>query len=392
MDDKLFTGTALLATLTYIGYQFKTAPAFIWAQIKKRLIYTVNIDETSELFRYFEIWLSKFHEQSFKNVRASLSNDNQREPNTQNTIEEKLLIHHYIDMFIIKHSGKKLLITKGRDKFENASDIRNAFYNNFKIEGWFAKSQILDLLNQVVEYNKSIRKIKQKIYTNNYWGDWVYFGDINSKTIDNIFLSCKQEIIKDIDGFIQSEEWYRQRGLSYKRGILFYGSPGNGKTSLCLALAQYLNRNIQFLNLNDLEKDASLFTAFNNIKNNSILVIEDVDAIFGTRNGKAKISFSSLLNCMDGAFSKYGVITIMTTNHVENIDIALIREGRIDVKVNIDNPKKDMVENYLSMFYRAPIKLKTYSNHFPMSKIQEICLKNKSNLKNTIDILSKKEK
>ena len=90
---------------------------------------------------------------------------------------------------------------------------------------------------------------------------------------------------------------------------------------------------------------------------------------------------------MDGAFSKYGIITIMTTNHFDKLDPALIREGRIDMKVKINNPEIDMVEKYLSIFYDTEIKLDNYKNSISMSKIQEICLENKNNLEETKKIL-----
>lgn len=379
---ELINGTTLLAILAYIGYQLKSAPELIFNQIKRRLIYTTNIEETSELFKYFENWLVKFQSKHFKNVTATLDVDRDDEKEKDGKKEYRIITRHHIDTFIIKYKNKRLLITKGREKFENASDIRNAFHNNFKIEGWRAKTQITELLNEVVEYNKVINQNRQKIYINNHWGDWGYFGDINSKTINNVIIKDKQLIINDVSDFVTREEWYAKRGLAYKRGYLFYGSPGNGKTSLCLALAKYLNKDIQFLNLNDLEKDSSLFTVFNSIKNNSILVIEDVDAIFGKRNGDSKVSFSSLLNCMDGAFYKHGIITIMTTNHIDVIDPALIREGRIDIKLNIDNPEKKEVEEYLSLFYEESIVLDQYTQKLSMARIQEICLRNK-NLKDS---------
>lgn len=390
--NQMFTGTALLALFTYAGYQLRAVPNLIWEQIRKRLIYSAHIEETSELFSYFETWLAKYHERCFKNVRASLTNDNTKYEPKEKAKEENLNLQHYSDIFLLKYNGKKLIINKGREKFENASDLRNAFYNNFKIEGWFAKQKIAELLTEVIEYNKSIRKVKQIIYTNNNYGDWMNFGEVYGKAIENVIVKEKQQIIDNIADFISKEAWYFKRGLSYKRGYLFYGSPGNGKTSLCLALAKHFNKDIQFLNLNDIEKDSNLFTAFNNIRNNSILVIEDVDAVFGTREGKSKVSFSALLNCMDGAFSKYGIITIMTTNHADRIDNALIREGRIDMKVKIDNPEIDMIEEYLSIFYNKKVMLEGYKNSFSMSKIQEICLLNKDNIQKTCEILMKEEK
>lgn len=386
--NELFSGTILLSILAYAGYQLRTVPTFIFDQVRKRVVYSVHIEETSDLFLYFETWLAKYHADCFKNVKASMTTDSNRGYTSESEYVEELTISHYTDVFILNYHGKRILVSKGREKFENASDIRNAFYNNFKLEGWFAKKQITELLSDVIDYNKSIRKISQTMYTNTQWGDWNRFGEVIGKSVDYVVVEGKQLILDDITDFISNEEWYRNRGLAYKRGFLFYGSPGNGKTTLSLALANHFNRDIQFLNLNDMEQDTALFFAFNNIKNNSILVIEDIDAIFGTRDGKSKISFSALLNCMDGAFSRHGVITIMTTNHIDMIDDALIREGRIDVKFNIDNPSKVMVEEYLSLFYEEPIELLTYSLNFSMARIQEVCLRNKADKEKAIKELS----
>lgn len=369
--DNLFTGAMLLTILTYIGYQLKGFPNFIWEWIKKQLVYTVNIEESSELFSYFEGWLFKFHNDCFKNVRATLRADKNLDEDIN---KDSLVISHYTEVFTFKYNDKRLLITKGREKFENATDIRNAFYNNFKIQGWGAKKTILMLLGEVIRYNQSIRKLRQSVYVNNSYGDFYNFGDVYGKTVDNIIIDKKELIIDDIKSFLNKENWYIERGIPYKRGYLFYGSPGNGKTSFCVALSKYFCKHIQFLNLNDLEKDSSLFSTFGQIKNNSIVVIEDIDAVFTNRNGKSKISFSALLNCMDGAFSKHGVITIITTNHYDKIDSALIREGRIDIKFKVDNPDKKTVEEYLSKFYGNEIKLKNYNSNHSMAKIQEICL------------------
>lgn len=378
--ENLFTGTTLLAALAYIGYQLKSFPTFIWGQVKKQLIYSVYIDQTSDLYKYLQVWLNKFHNKSFKNVKAFLHEDSSE--------SQELIYNHHIDTFIIKYKGKKLLINKSREKLENADDLRGAYLDSFRIEGWRARSAMHELLIEVLQYNLSIRDSKQSIYTNDGYGAWRCFGKIYGKTIDNIICEEKAQIINDVDNFVKQEHWYNKRGIPYKRGFLFYGHPGNGKTSLCFALSKHLKRDIQFLNLNDIDSDSILFETFSNLKNNSILVLEDVDAMFEERvNGKKQISFSALLNCMDGAFFKYGVITIMTTNYIDKIDPALIREGRIDVKINIKNPNKTMVEEYLNLFYDTNITLKKYVHDFSMSRIQEICLQNKENLQYTVEIL-----
>ncbi len=120
--------------------------------------------------------------------------------------------------------------------------------------------------------------------------------------------------------------------------------------------------------------------AFESISSKAILLIEDIDTIFKkTRKVDSKLSFSTLLNCLDGAFYKEGIITIITTNHIEKLDAALIREGRIDVKLLIDNPSIDSIKKYVNNFFGQKI----YKNGDivpikDIATIQNICLRSTS--------------
>jgi chaperone BCS1 len=128
------------------------------------------------------------------------------------------------------------------------------------------------------------------------------------------------------------------------------------------------------------------------MKFGSLVVFEDVDAYFeGRKNNKEKgISFSMLLNCLDGIFSQSGTITIMTTNHPEKLDPALIRHGRIDVKMEITNPNKSEVEKYLQNFYEVESiqNLIYFDGSLSMVQIQDICLLNKNSLSETLNLIS----
>jgi chaperone BCS1 len=126
-------------------------------------------------------------------------------------------------------------------------------------------------------------------------------------------------------------------------------------------------------------------------------VFEDVDVYFNGRknNNPNGVSFSMLLNCLDGAFSKDGTIVIMTTNHVENLDSALIRPGRIDVKLEISNPKKIEIVEYLKNFYEVDeiIGFDDYiDSAISMVKIQDICLVNKDSLSDAISLIIEESK
>ena len=106
-----------------------------------------------------------------------------------------------------------------------------------------------------------------------------------------------------------------------------------------------------------------------------MLAIEDIDAAFDGRKKKAKVTFSALLNCLDGLFYKDELITIITTNHIEKLDKALIRPGRVDLKLEITNPGKDEVEEYLSIFYSQTITIADdYASEYSMAEIMNFCI------------------
>jgi len=77
--------------------------------------------------------------------------------------------------------------------------------------------------------------------------------------------------------------------------------------------------------------------AFQDTPHNSILLLEDVDSLFSVdrkaSNSKAKLSFSGLLNALDGVTAASGQIIILTTNHRERLDKAVTRNGRVDLHI-----------------------------------------------------------
>lgn len=391
--NSILNAGIVLSLLTYIGYQLKSIPEFILNWIKRKITFSVTIDEGDELYLYIERWLRDCHQKNYRNIEASLNpsklgdfsnldNDDDRCFKHDDSTD-KLYIWQYDDDFIISHRGKRILIGKGREKLEGAKDLKNAFLNRYTLKGFWAKSQILDLLQTIIDYNQKFKVLKvPTIWTNAEWNEWQYSGKVTNKDFSNIFFDGKKELIQDLDLFKSNSDWYKKRGITYKRGYLLWGKPGNGKTATIQAIAKHLARDIYYLSLKDLEKDSQLTRLFSRLGDNSILVIEDIDAQIKGRTVDSQLSFSIILNCLDGLLSHWGLITIMTSNHPENLDPALIRRGRIDKKIKISNPSKIEVENYLSNFYEASnVNLEQYEDGaLPMVKIQDICLLNTNSL------------
>lgn len=93
-----------------------------------------------------------------------------------------------------------------------------------------------------------------------------------------------QNLIDDIKHFTVSQEWYRKKGIPYRRGYLLHGPPGTGKTSFVQAIAGALNLNICYLNLSGNRfNDDMLNRALNIAPAHSIILLEDIDGIFVER-------------------------------------------------------------------------------------------------------------
>jgi hypothetical protein len=138
-----------------------------------------------------------------------------------------------------------------------------------------------------------------------------------------------------------SRKWYEKCGIPWRRGYVFHGEPGTGKTSFTRALAEKLRIPVHVFDLASMS-NYEFRHAWELMANDTpcIALIEDVDAVFHGRTNVASdtssssLTFDCLLNCIDGVQKCDGVLLVLTTNHVNTLDDALInRPGRIDKSI-----------------------------------------------------------
>jgi chaperone BCS1 len=199
------------------------------------------------------------------------------------------------------------------------------------------------------------------IYTGDYWGQgWRASNVVPKRPLESVILppDIKKHIIDDVTKFKNTRERYNRLSIPWRRGYLLYGQPGNGKTSLALAIASEFNYALYTLNLSSVRDDEKLRLLCDCIPENAVLLMEDIDCSTLSREAKktedltgCNVTLSGLLNALDGVTSGEGRIVIMTTNHPDKLDPALIRPGRADCHIAVSSPTPYQAAVMFGRFY-----------------------------------------
>ena len=171
------------------------------------------------------------------------------------------------------------------------------------------------------------------------------YQDMEDRDMSTIFMEdgVIEKITSHIDTFLANQDLYKGRGIIYKTGILLYGEPGTGKTSLIKALATKYHRDLILVDMSTFEHiGLETFVHSINIDDRKyIIALEDIDCVIADRENKdidkdEKKIVNKLLQFLDSNSSPNDVIFIASTNHMELLDEALLRDGRFDVKAEIN--------------------------------------------------------
>ncbi|KAG1827159.1 mitochondrial chaperone BCS1 [Suillus subaureus] len=208
----------------------------------------------------------------------------------------------------------------------------------------------------------ALRGQEGKLVIRTAWGiEWKPFGQPRRKRpLHSVVLDTgvSEKVEQDVKAFLRRRQWYADRGIPYRRGYLLHGPPGSGKTSYIQALAGSLSYDICLLNLSERGLgDDKLNHLLSNAPERSFILIEDVDAAFNKRvqtsedGYQSSVTFSGFLNALDGVASGEERIIFMTTNHFGKLDPALIRPGRVDLSVLVDNASPTQARTLFTRFY-----------------------------------------
>lgn len=199
-----------------------------------------------------------------------------------------------------------------------------------------ARDAVVKFLDEITA---SKAKAPPRLYVAGRYGGWTR-AVVPLRQLESVVLSRGQKelLVDDLASFLAREQDYSRLGIPYHRGYLLHGPPGTGKTSMAKALANEFHLDVYYIALPAVPSDTHLIDLLTGVEPRSMLLLEDIDIVHGSRerdDSQPGVTLSGLLNGLDGFLTPHGLITVMTTNRREVLDPALVRPGRVDLDLRI---------------------------------------------------------
>ncbi len=372
-QEGLVSGGILLIVIGAVVASLRRFPGQIWGFSERHLFVSLHVFDTDESFHWIRMWLgNKLKDSRSKAIFTKRVDKSHDDPMDSSEVEQ---------------TYRKITDFKGKDRRPQASFVPapNVYFFWFKkrlcwvnyerkeSEGQIGLqkpresftirclSRSNKIFEEMVEEAKDCAipvdsRIEIRVATSYCWE---LFGRVDSRPLDSVILpdQIPQMLVKDIRKFQESKDWYSKLGIPYRRGFLLYGSPGCGKSSLVLAIASELGMNVNILFLSDPQmSDSRLQELLNKTDNSTIVLIEDIDSAFKKRKKTSgvktqSLTFSGLLNALDGLSAQGGRILFLTTNKLSELDAALIRPGRTDLRIHVPNAGKEQSRILFERFF-----------------------------------------
>ena len=333
---------------TLILNAIRRNPSLVEQYIKSRLLYTIDIEPL--------IWSTR--DTMNKLLNNGVMGIDMSKPKEDTSIDISIDVNSWSE-FVDVIWFKNIPIIFHKKRLDSNSDHYSMSYRLITINS----KSFREKLNKFVDllYNNGPKLEKRTHYKSinivrGYDADNVQSRliPLDDKTFDDVFIPDEQynALINGIDNFMKNRKFLEEHKIPTHFGILLYGTPGCGRTSIIKALIRNYNAISYYLpSLDTLPGTIKSFISrMNNPDELSFVICEDVDCTLFNRQKEykkknddndrnahlmEKVSLAEVLNSIDGICSPNNTIFIFTTNHIEELDPALIRPGRMDLRLEI---------------------------------------------------------
>lgn len=338
VDNEMFIGVIAASSIGTVLYLARALPAILWSLVLRHATVTLEVDNTDPGFGWIKLWLAR-HPYVRRSRRLHLAGRQYRPEATRASESEAWDLVPGEGRHVFLHRGRPVMLSYWIDE-ENSKGgfLRQHFH--LRTAG---RSQYF--LRSLVSEAATLCSEDEFVRVHDWReGCWQLSCRKRPRPMESVILPQEQasRLLADAEWFFEAGDWYAERGVPYRRGYLFSGPPGTGKSSVVLAIASHLVKPVYALNLASVSQDSTLMEAFAEVPEDAILLVEDIDAIRIARartgddakrdglSGGSFATLSGLLNAIDGVAAPEGRLLVMTSNHPEQLDPALVRPGRID--------------------------------------------------------------
>lgn len=384
--NEVFAGVIGGSLLVSVLYYLREVPGKLWRLAKANYTTTLVVRSDDHGFFWINLWLSQ-REYAKRARRLKLTVNHNHESDKWDWTAAPGYGWH-----VFLHKGNLFIIV--RDEPETTVSQRSQTAQTERLtvmtigRGHGAIQGMIEEAKHLLDNRKGVAV--------HIWMGWHWMPQRNRvmRMLDTVVLPTEQtgRLIADVQRFIERRKWYGEHGIPYRRGYMFAGQPGTGKTSLAMALAGHFKREIFVLNLGSLADDEKLIEAMGEVSQDAVLLLEDIDAIHAAavrtdesgEGHQSAITASALLNTIDGAMATEGRVLIMTSNHPERIDPALLRPGRVDVYETIGPLEPgDIARLFLKFYPEQDFLAEKIAREavasLPAANVQNLCIVHEDN-------------
>lgn len=396
LENQFLSGGMVLMIFGTVLATGRRIPIHIYNYLKRKLVTSVDVSDQDPAFYWLQEWLAQ-HEYSQKTRLLTASTNKgeygmmekaQGPPESGSESRPQIAFSPAPGMHLLRFEGQWLLLTRDRKEVQTSQSSK-FWRDSFVIQTFARDREVLRrLLYEAQEVAFPDKERRVELYTPAY-NNWQVVASRPPRDPESVVLegALMEDLLEDTKTFFASAEWYHDRGIPYQRGYLLYGPPGNGKTSIAIVLASALERDVYLAKVSSID-DGVFRQLMAQVPRHAIVLIEDVDCFFEGRESTAndsytRLSFSGFLNAVDGITCSDGRLLILTTNHPEKLDEALVRAGRIDRKVEIGNATCDQAHRLFLRFFDSRDQATRFSGALPdgglsMADLQGILLDNRA--------------
>lgn len=361
-NNQLFSGGLILMIGGALLAYFRALPGQAWSWLKGLCIIEIDILDREAAFEWVDQWLAQHtyarDRARWLTVKTQALDYRERQADPACDHRPRILFTPAPGRHVLFYRGRLVILHRERPKMNQAAqqpvNVRESFSITIFSRDRGIARQLLEEARDVAMPRGTPRLT---VYRANY-SSWSEQMQRLPRAAESVILQgiLMDDLIADTRLFLKRRDWYLDRGIPYRRGYLLHGPPGTGKSSAVVAVASALGMDIALLSLNGSSLDDNeLGELLAQTPVNAIVLIEDIDCAFAERTATSekhnKLTFSGLLNAIDGVAAGEGRILFATTNHIERLDPALIRPGRIDRKLEIGLADRDQTRRMFCRFF-----------------------------------------